>query len=73
VKIVILGGGFGGITAALELSRGVAREHTITLVERAPVFMMGLRMLWMVTGGATRRRRSCCSSPSAPRDSRSSC
>ncbi|HET6946907.1 MAG TPA: FAD/NAD(P)-binding oxidoreductase [bacterium] len=55
MKIVILGGGFGGITAAVELGRGVAREHTITLVERAPVFMMGLRMLWMVTGGATRR------------------
>jgi len=55
VKIVILGGGFGGITAALELSRGVAHEHTVTLIERAPVFMMGLRKLWMITGSGTRR------------------
>ena len=55
MKIVILGGGFGGITAALELSRGVAHEHTVTLIERAPVFMMGLRKLWMMTGSGTRR------------------
>ena len=55
MKIVILGGGFGGITAALELSRGVAHEHTVTLIERAPVFMMGLRKLWMITGSGTRR------------------
>lgn len=54
MKIVILGGGFGGITAALELSRGLGGEHTITLVERSPVFVMGLRKLWMVTGAGTR-------------------
>jgi len=55
VKIVILGGGFGGITAAMELSRGLGTDHTITLVERGAAFMMGLRKLWMVTGRGTRR------------------
>lgn len=55
MKIVILGGGFGGITAALELSHAVGPEHNIVLIERAPVFMMGLRKLWMVTGSGTRR------------------
>jgi len=54
-KIVILGGGFGGISAALELSRGLQDEAEITLVERSPVFMMGLRNLWVVTGRGTRR------------------
>ena len=55
MKIVVLGGGFGGITAALELSRGLGRDHAITLIERAPRFMMGLRNLWMVTGKGSRR------------------
>lgn len=54
MKIVILGGGFGGITAAVELSRGLGGDHSITLVERSPVFMMGLRKLWMVTGAGAR-------------------
>lgn len=54
-KVVILGGGFGGISAALELSRGLPDEAEITLVERSPAFMMGLRNLWIVTGRGTRR------------------
>jgi len=55
VRIVILGGGFGGITSAIELGRALGGEHAITLIERAPVFMMGLRKLWMLTGRGTRR------------------
>jgi sulfide:quinone oxidoreductase len=55
MKIVILGGGFGGITAAVELSRALNGEHAITLVDRAPTFMMGLRKLWMIAGRGTRR------------------
>jgi len=53
--VVILGGGFGGITAAVELSRGLRGEAEVTLVDRDPVFMMGLRKLWMVTGRGTRQ------------------
>ncbi|HEU5170701.1 MAG TPA: FAD-dependent oxidoreductase, partial [Gemmatimonadales bacterium] len=55
MKIVILGGGFGGITASLELGRALGGEHSVTLLDRAPSFMMGLRKLWMVTGAGSRR------------------
>lgn len=55
-SIVILGGGFGGITAALELRRALGPEHRVTLIERRPTFMMGLRKLWMLTGSGTRQQ-----------------
>ncbi|MGH2400122.1 MAG: FAD-dependent oxidoreductase, partial [bacterium] len=50
---MILGGGFGGITAALELRRSLNGDHVITLVDRRPSFMMGLRKLWVLTGRGT--------------------
>lgn len=53
-SIVILGGGFGGITAARELIRGLGDRAEITLIERSSTFLMGLRKLWMVTGAGTR-------------------
>ncbi len=53
-SIVILGAGFGGITAALELRRGLSAEHTVVLVDRSPTFMMGLRKLWVLAGAGTR-------------------
>lgn len=52
-RTVILGGGFGGITAALELRRGLDAEHSITLVDRRGEFFMGLRKLWAMTGETT--------------------
>lgn len=52
-RIVILGGGFGGITAALELRRAVGHEHTVTLIDRRSTFVMGLRKLWVLTGRGT--------------------
>ena len=54
-RIVILGGGFGGITAAVSLREALGPEHTVALVDRRDEFMMGLRMLWMLAGRATRR------------------
>lgn len=54
-KIVILGGGFGGITAALELRQALPAEHEITLVDRGGTFMMGLRKLWILVGRGTRQ------------------
>src|SRR5688572_2016332 len=52
--MVILGGGFGGITAALELRRAFPREHRVILIERRETFMMGLRKQWLLTGAGTR-------------------
>ncbi|MDQ7819779.1 MAG: FAD/NAD(P)-binding oxidoreductase [Armatimonadota bacterium] len=54
-RIVILGGGFGGVTAALSLRGALGSEHTITLVDRRGEFMMGLRTLWVLVGRATRQ------------------
>ena len=38
-KILILGGGFGGVVAAERLARTVGRQHQITLVSREPRFV----------------------------------
>jgi len=53
-RIVILGGGFGGITAALELRRVLPAEHQVALIDRRASFLMGLRKLWMLVGRGTR-------------------
>lgn len=51
---MILGGGFGGITAALELRRALPHQHQVMLIERHETFMMGLRKQWLLTGAAKR-------------------
>ncbi len=53
-SVVILGGGFGGITTALDLRRALGPEHAVTLVDRNPRFLMGLRKLWIVAGIGSR-------------------
>ncbi len=54
-SVVILGGGFGGLTTALELRKAVGPDRaTITLVDRKPKFLMGLRKLWIVAGVGNR-------------------
>ena len=55
---LILGGGFGGITVATELSRLLGEEHEITLVDREERFAMGLRKLWELVGIGTREEGS---------------
>lgn len=54
-RIVILGGGFGGISAALDLRHALPTEHSITLVDQRTTFIMGLRKLWILTGRGTRQ------------------
>jgi sulfide:quinone oxidoreductase len=49
-SVVILGGGFGGLTAARELRAALGREHTITLIDRRATFQMGLRKVWILAG-----------------------
>lgn len=48
--IVILGGGFGGLTAARLLREQLPRTHRVVLVERSPYFLMGLAKLWALDG-----------------------
>jgi sulfide:quinone oxidoreductase len=50
MEIAIVGAGFGGITAALELSKSFRDKATITLVDRAPDFYIGLTKLWVMAG-----------------------
>ena len=48
--IVILGAGFGGLTAAHVLRRGLGPEHKVTVVDKQPLFFMGLTKLWVLDG-----------------------
>ncbi len=52
-KLVVLGAGFGGITAALELSRFGGELASVTIIDRDPEYYMGLTKLWVATGRRT--------------------
>lgn len=54
-RIAVLGGGFGGITAALELRRRLGPGHDVVLIERSPMFLMGLRKIWIAAGRSGRQ------------------
>ncbi len=49
-KILILGGGIGGVTAANELRGRLPRRHEIALVDREPSFALAASFLWVMTG-----------------------
>jgi len=53
-RILILGGGFGGISAAVALREMLPAEDEVILIERNTHFMMGLRKTWVLLGMATR-------------------
>ncbi len=48
--IVILGGGFGGLSAAHTLLPALLKGHTLTLIDRKDWFQMGLAKLWVLVG-----------------------
>jgi sulfide:quinone oxidoreductase len=52
-RVLILGGGFGGIAAALRLRQRLAPEDEIVLVDRRPYFMVGFRKTWALIGAST--------------------
>lgn len=52
-RTLILGGGFAGLAAAVELRELFGDEHEIVLVDRKPEFAMGLRKLWELVGHST--------------------
>lgn len=49
-RIVILGGGFGGLTVATELSRRFGDGCEVILVDHQPTFRMGFRKAWLLVG-----------------------
>ncbi|MGI0009899.1 MAG: NAD(P)-binding protein, partial [Nitrosopumilaceae archaeon] len=46
VTILILGGGFGGLSAANELRQNLPSDVKITIIDKKDYFMMDLVKLW---------------------------
>jgi len=51
--VLILGGGFGGVAAGVELRKLLAPEDRITLVDRREHFYFGFRKTWALLGETT--------------------
>jgi sulfide:quinone oxidoreductase len=52
-RVLVLGGGFGGIATAVALRARLEPDDEIVLVERRPTFVMGLRKNWALVGAST--------------------
>jgi len=48
--ILVLGGGFGGLTAAVELRKRLSKQHHIVLVDRSERHLFTPSFLWLITG-----------------------
>lgn len=51
-RVLILGGGFGGLAAATRLRQRLPEGYEVLLVDRQPRFMAGLRKSWALVGAA---------------------
>ena len=49
-QILILGAGFGGLSVAHTLRSGLGSDHKIMIVDKQPLFFMGLTKLWVLNG-----------------------
>jgi len=52
-RVLVLGGGFGGIATAVALRGRLDPADEVILVERRPTFVMGLRKNWGLVGSST--------------------
>ena len=52
-RVLILGGGFGGIAAARRLKHTLDEKDEVILVDRRDYFMVGFRKTWALTGQST--------------------
>lgn len=51
--ILVLGGGVGGLVAAVVLRKLLPKQHRVVLVERETSFVFAPSFLWLMTGGRT--------------------
>lgn len=52
--VVILGGGFGGLSAATEIRKSLSSAQVkITVIDKKDWFMVGFAKLWILTGTRT--------------------
>ncbi len=49
-RVLVLGGGFGGIATAVALREGISEADEIILVDRRDDFAMGIRKTWHILG-----------------------
>ncbi len=49
-RVLVLGGGFGGLAAATRLRQRLSDGDEVLLVDRAGEFVMGLRKTWAIVG-----------------------
>jgi sulfide:quinone oxidoreductase len=52
-RVLILGGGFGGVAAARRLRQTLDEHDEVILVDRRDYFMVGFRKTWALTGQST--------------------
>ena len=52
-RVLILGGGFGGLATAHRLKQKLATEDEVILVDRRSHFMVGFRKTWALVGQST--------------------
>jgi sulfide:quinone oxidoreductase len=59
-RVLIVGGGFGGLTAATELAKLAGDRAAVSVIDREPRFFMGFTKLWVAVG---RRKAEACMHP----------
>jgi sulfide:quinone oxidoreductase len=52
-RVLILGGGFGGLATAHRLKQRLGENVEVVLVDRRPYFMVGFRKSWALVGEST--------------------
>src|SRR5512142_2879808 len=52
-RVLILGGGFGGIATARRLKQKLDEQDEVILVDRRDYFMVGFRKTWALVGQST--------------------
>lgn len=49
-KVVVLGGGTGGLVAAHHLRRRLPKKHEVTVIDRSPDYLFEPSLLWQLVG-----------------------